>query len=336
MLHEIAKPEDLITLEAQMDVPAFQITSALDLYLQPFNPPRALIDGLLYEGLTLLTARPKAGKSWLVLQLAIAASGGGGMPRFTFNDRGTVLYYALEESTSRTQLRLRKLAPMGDWAANLKFIYSVKPLMQGGAEDLQACINQVRPRIVVIDTFTALVRTSSQRNADVFRSQYAEIDCLRKIAQDSGVAMIVVHHTRKAEGDDVVDSVSGTHGIAAAADSIWSLKRSAQGEGKLEVTGRELEHRTWKLRFTDKPFGWTVADDHEKAAISDERNDILEDLRLHSPSKPRQIADRLVRSEQSVRMMLSRMVKAGQVQKVARSSYSITRLHCYNEDSTSP
>jgi AAA domain len=92
--------------------------------------------------------------------------------------------------------RLRKLAPEGDWTENLHFVYELLPLMGGGAEQLAALIEKLRPRLVVLDTFTALVKTGSKSGSDVFRSQYTEVSRLRKLAEEFRTTIIVVHHMR--------------------------------------------------------------------------------------------------------------------------------------------
>ena len=132
----------------------------------------------------MLIARPKAGKSWLTLQCAVHVAGGRQVDGITALDHGPVLYGAFEEPKARTMARLRKLAPEGDWAENLHFVYELLPLMGGGAEQLAALIQKLRPRLVVLDTFTALVKAGSKSGSDVFRSQYAEVSRLRKLAEE--------------------------------------------------------------------------------------------------------------------------------------------------------
>ncbi len=59
--------------------------------------PCCLVEGIVTEGCNLLVSRPKLGKSWFALQLAIATATGG-----KFLDRdieaGDVLYLALEDN----------------------------------------------------------------------------------------------------------------------------------------------------------------------------------------------------------------------------------------------
>src|SRR5262245_52941680 len=80
--------------------PAYElrVISAKDLQTKTFPPMRYVLPGLIPEGLTILAARPKAKKSWLMLDVAIAVAAG----RFVLGDlkpiEGDVLYLALEDS----------------------------------------------------------------------------------------------------------------------------------------------------------------------------------------------------------------------------------------------
>lgn len=112
------------------------LVSATELYQGQIVALRPLFEDLLWDGLTMLIARPKAGKSWLTLQCAVHIAGGRQLDGVTAVDCGPVLYGAFEEPKARTMSRLRKLAPEGAWTDNLHFIYELLPLMGGGAEQL--------------------------------------------------------------------------------------------------------------------------------------------------------------------------------------------------------
>ncbi|NEA37302.1 hypothetical protein [Streptomyces sp. SID13031] len=59
-----------------------------------------------------------------------------------------------------------------------------------------------------------------------------------------GVAILVCHHTRKAVGEDFVDDVAGTNGLAGSADVVMSLRRArGQADAVLHLTSREAEER---------------------------------------------------------------------------------------------
>jgi len=227
--------------------------------------------------------------------------------------------------------RLRKLAPEGDWSENLHFIYELLPLMGGGAEQLAELIRKLRPRLVVLDTFTALVKTGSKSGSDVFRNQYAEVSRLRKLAEEFQTAIIVVHHMRKGMSDSAIEAVAGTGGIAAAVDTLWQLKRKPEGEATLEIVGRETEERTLALRFDQEPLGWRILGDDDAQPLNSERRQVLELLREDGALSPAQVAAELGKSRPAVRMLLKRMRGDDLVKKQGNKyvptltvSYSVT------------
>ena len=242
---------------------------------------------------------------------------------------GPVLYGAFEEPKARTMARLRKLAPVGDWTENLHFVYELLPLTGGGAEQLAALIVKLRPRLVVLDTFTALVKTGSKSGSDVFRSQYAEVSRLRKLAEELRTAIIVVHHMRKGISDSAIESVAGTGGIAAAVDTLWQLKRKPEGEATLDVVGRETEERTLAMRFDREPLGWRILGDDDAQLLNSDRREVLELLREDGALSPAQIAAELGKSRPAVRMLLKRMKADNLVQKQG-SKYTPTHSMSYS------
>ncbi len=83
--------------------------TAADLMNEELPPVRRAVPGILPEGLSLLAGKPKLGKSWLALGLAVTkASGGVALGKIPV-DRGEVLYLALEDNRRRLQNRLRKV-----------------------------------------------------------------------------------------------------------------------------------------------------------------------------------------------------------------------------------
>jgi hypothetical protein len=66
------------------------------------------------------------------------------------------------------------------------------------------------------------------------------------------MTLLVNHHDRKAAADDFVDTVSGTHGLAGAADTVIVLTRSRnETSGLLKVTSRDVPEGEYALMLTD-------------------------------------------------------------------------------------
>jgi len=293
-----------------------ELRSAGSLYDFEHSEIRTLIDGLLCDGVTLFVGRQKSGKSWLALQAAIMIAGGPPIDGLEPMETGPVLFGALEEIPARTAARLRKLSERGDWLDRIVFFHQLLPLMGGGGDQLREMIANVEPRLIVLDSLTALVKGGGQRTNDVFRSQYAEVDALRRVIGETRAAALVIHHTRKGPASDVVDAIAGTGGISAAVDALWLLRRRAEGDSTIEVTGREIEEKSFAARFDlTAGCGWSILGDGAEVQLSAERKQVVELLRDEGPLTPRQIAEDIGKQRGGIRMMLKRMVTDGLVQK---------------------
>ena len=70
------------------------VISATDLRSKKFPPLRFIVDGFIAEGCTLLAGKPKLGKSWLMLDIALATARGQYCLGNAKCDQGAVLYLA--------------------------------------------------------------------------------------------------------------------------------------------------------------------------------------------------------------------------------------------------
>ena len=73
------------------------------------EPTRAIVDGLLVEGVTLLAGKQKIGKSWFILVIALAVARGEKALGKLTTDPGDVLYISLEDNPAAMQERLEVL-----------------------------------------------------------------------------------------------------------------------------------------------------------------------------------------------------------------------------------
>ena len=295
---------------------------ALKIYQAAYPAPEFVIDRLLPKGLTLAAGRPKVGKSWMTLQLAVSvAFGEMALGRFRVPRPGRVVYLALEEPLERTHRRLLEIVPTPDARLqNIQFLYQIQPLMTGGAVQLDAFLAENRSEFVIVDTLLAFVAAHNGRR-DVLRGDYTEVNTLRQITEKHDLAMLGVAHSRKLAGD-AVDSVIGTSGTTAAADSVWSLKRQGTGEAVLEVKGRELEEAVYGLRFNSSPpFGWHVTGEGADVSMSEERRDIITLLDQEGAMKPAAIARALVKNAVTVRRLISKLAFDGLICRQPNGMY---------------
>jgi hypothetical protein len=111
-----------------------RIANAAQLQHKHFPEIPFIVPRYVAPGLTLLAAKPKIGKSWLCLDIAISVATG----RYCLGDvkcnSGQVLFIALEDNERRLQRRLTKLLPSGEWPADLDYATDWPRAGQGGVE----------------------------------------------------------------------------------------------------------------------------------------------------------------------------------------------------------
>lgn len=173
-----------------------------------FPPIRYTVPGLLPEGLTLLAGKPKSGKSWLTLGLAVSVASGGIALGSIPVDQGDVLYLGLEDNLRRLQSRLQQMLPHSKWPDHLTLGTECPAIGSGCVEALEGWINaKPNPRLIVIDTL-ARVRPANKSSEGVYSNDYSAIQPLQELASRHNISIIVVHHTRKSDADDIFDTVS--------------------------------------------------------------------------------------------------------------------------------
>jgi hypothetical protein len=84
-----------------------------------------------------------------------------------------------------------------------------------------------------------------------YQRDYRIASALKHLADsEPGSSLLVNHHDRKAAADDFIDSVSGTHGLAGAADTTIVLVRARhEAEGLIKITGRDVPEGEFGVRF---------------------------------------------------------------------------------------
>jgi hypothetical protein len=310
-----------------------QISNAAQLQLRDFPKIEFIVPRYVAPGLTLLAAKPKIGKSWLCLDIAISVATG----RYCLGDvkcaSGQVLFIALEDNERRLQRRLTKLLPSEEWPADLKYATDWPRAGKGGVEAIRNwCEQASNPQLVVVDVLAAF-RDPKRAQQSPYEADYEAIKALQDVASEFNIALIVIHHMRKAAADsDPFDTVSGTLGLSGAADSVMILSRDGQGT-TLYARGRDMETVEDAITFNAETCRWTIQGAAEDIRRSDERGSILSVLiDAHEPMTVSEIATGTQMPRGSVDQLLFKMFRAGEVKKVARGQY----LHPSKPDPLAP
>jgi Bifunctional DNA primase/polymerase, N-terminal/AAA domain len=293
-----------------------QTISAAELADKHIRPLVWVVGGLLPEGLVILAAKPKMGKSMLALGLAIDVASGelalGNLPV----TQGSVLYLALEDGELRLKDRLEHQLAGKKAPPNLDFKIESPRMDQGGlAQVVDWLGDHPDAKLVIIDTL-ARFQAPPKRGNSVYLEDYGIAAALKQLADQHHIALLVIHHLRKDPGVDPLDEVSGSTGITGAADTILIMKRprTNQFEARIFITGRDVEECELALQSDPASKRWSSGGPADGVDISAQRKAILDLLsREGRPMGPSEVASMLGRDTNVVKQLTFKMAKDGQL-----------------------
>ena len=323
-VHTVETPESRLS----------EMVSAKWLMAQRFPPVEYVVPGVIPEGLTLLAAPPKIGKSWMVLGLGVACASGGYAFGQVRVDERAVLYLALEDGLRRLQSRLESLGVTSP-PTILHLLTTVQPGgMLGTIEEFMALYAERAP-LVVLDTLGRAMPPTLP-NETTYQRDYRMTSALKGVADRCpGSSLLVVHHTRKADSADFLDAVSGTQGIAGAADTVLVLRRERhETTAVLSVTSRDAREGsyalsldpsgTWMLDGCDLDEASAAARDRQLTqGLGDRMAELVAEVNRHSEGvRPVELAMALHLEESTVRKYLRRATEAGRILNPKRGLYT--------------
>lgn len=295
---------------------------AADLIATPMRALRWIVPDFLPEGTGIIAAAPKIGKSCLVYQIVVETSLGGDL----FGRRvtpGSALYLALEDGARRGKDRLlAALAGRTMPRGRLEIRWSA-PTIGHGLEDAIARWLDDHPdaTTVAIDTL-GRVRARSDGKQGAYQQDVDDLGRLQGLFRDRPVALLIVHHTRKAAEDDFLTSVSGTYGISGSADTILTLKRKRlESFGTLTVSGRDVPDAELSIKFDG--LTWHEA----PSAIAEgrfERAEVFGIIEANGPIFPKAIGDRIGKDRTAVQHLVDGLVRSGAVARTSKGYVAAT------------
>jgi RecA-family ATPase len=150
-----------------------------------------LADKLPAGGLSILSAKPKVGKSTWARGLCLAVA--RGVPFLgCATTHGPVIYLALEEKRSEVRRHFQDLGATGEEPI---FVH-VASAPQDAVPELCALAKKVKPILIVIDPLFKLVRV---RDEKAYAEVCAAIEPVLNLARETGAHVLATHHNGKME-----------------------------------------------------------------------------------------------------------------------------------------
>jgi len=286
------------------------------------------------EGLTLVAGAPKIGKSWFTLGLAIATA----QPKETgvflgylpIESSGDVLYLALEDSLRRIKSRLFTLCKDNQFPEGLEFWTSIPTLSQGGIAKLEHWVqSKAHPRLIIIDVLEKIRDHANAKFKNAYTEDYEDLGLLKTLADKTDISIVIVDHKRKADANDILDTISGSVGKQGAPDGLLIIRKARKESiGSLFRTGKDYDEddeMAIKLDL-DSGVGWSIVGNAEEHRLTELQKSIVDILtEANEPMSPKQIADDLDTKATTVRGTLRRLENDQLVKQFGYGKYIIQK-----------
>ena len=233
----------------------------------PLTPLNFVVDTLLGQGLHILAGSPKVGKSWLALWLAVTVAKGEPVWNLAAK-QGATLYLCLEDSVLRIQNRLFEITE--DAPDCVHFCTECAPIGLGLEEQLRAFLTAHPDLVLVIIDTLQMIRPVHDAT---YANDYRDLSVLKRLADQYGIAILLIHHLRKEKAEDVFHRISGTTAISGAVDSSFTLVEEKRGSGRARLTciGRDIEYRELELCRSPENVWELVSDSRVEPALREDR-----------------------------------------------------------------
>jgi biotin operon repressor len=300
----------------------------------------------------LLAGDPGLGKSLITVDLAARISQGRNFPDNENCPAGDTLFLTAEDDPADT-IRPRLEASFaeldrihilqGKSYQNKKGIERKGEIVISEIHVLKDAIDQVRakggnPLLLVIDPIDAFLgMTDSYRNSEV----RGLLTPLCELAMQESICVIGIMHLNKG-GGSAAYRVGGSIGFTAAARSVWITAKNSDGERLFLPLKNNLGKDTEGLKYCisedteEIPFiEWTGFTDEnvndvlqngykKKKETTPEREEIIALLKESGePLSGKEIATELGKNRSTVRNLLSKMHKSGEIKQAVYGKYTI-------------
>ena len=276
-----------------VEKPKMVLTSASELMAKDIPPIDFLVDGLLPQGLALLAAPPKYGKSWMALDLCLAVASGADFLGHKTHQADTY-YMALEDSERRMKTRLETLLADNEPPSGCHISYDAPNLDSDLLTQLEEVLKSFPGiRLIIIDTLQKIRGMVNSREG-AYAADYRELGTLKKFADQHNISILLIHHLRKMiDTSDPFTMISGTNGVLGSVDTAMVLSKAARSDDNttLSIVGRDVDSDDIVLRFDPDSCRWTVVGSAQDVAAqrnrqSYEANPIVQTVRALLAQNP--------------------------------------------------
>ena len=169
-----------------------------------------------------------------------------------------MLYLALEDDFQRIQSRMFMMYGVND-TPNLHFATTAGKIGNGLGEQLENFMQEYPDtKLIIIDTMQKIREVGGE--AYSYASDYEIIGRIKQFADQHGICVLTVHHTRKQQADDSFETISGTTGLLGCADGslLMQKKKRTELDATIKVVGRDQPDQILYLKKDPQTQIWNL------------------------------------------------------------------------------
>jgi len=262
--------------EAKREHKTFYTITASDLLSQDLGEVRFFVKNFLHQGLGVLCADPKTGKSWLALDLCLSIATGRNFWNYETVQCG-VLYLALEDSWRRLQDRIRKINRSAAAPSNFYLAITASALDNGLADQIfDHMKTHPDTGVIVVDVFDHIRSGTAPRNKNAYQIDSAEVAKIKRIADSLNICILLIHHTTKARANtDPFLNISGSQGILAGVDEGMIIEKEKREDTRatLSLISREMGDEKYVIEFDRSTCRWQYIETLEEEQAKKDRRE---------------------------------------------------------------
>ena len=290
--------------------PNISFVSLEELHALTPEDPDWIWEGYIAAGTAALIAgKPKVGKTSLVFGLVRAMCNGATEFLGHTIVKDCPLVYVSEEGGATLR---DKLPPHGNMSVLTRERAYPQPEWH---ELIVAAVDEaiaIGARLIVIDTLRKWAKFGAELEKDASAMQ--RVVSALDAATREGIAVLLVHHQRKAEGEHG-DAIAGSNALPGAVDVVLEVQRTAAG-GRQRVLLAESRWKTpaalvFEKHDDDDDYDLVAEGDSRREAVGDALVDrVVEFIETNGPSKTTEIRSEIGGKSEAVTVALAHAVQA--------------------------
>lgn len=271
-------------------------------------------DWLPKRGKSLLYAPPKAGKSYLCLQLARCIGSEEsflGIP----TTRGVVLYIQFELGEEILQYRMKEETKKDYDNVFVGTTFSMKLDSPAGQKQLWTALEAVEPNVLILDPWYKCILGDENESTDARKI----LDFLDQVIEGFNCSILIIHHA----GKDLSKRGRGSSVLEDWVDSYLQMQRTSKAGERLKVKIRPIFLRHAQL--PPDPIEAELGEDfefHIVGAAQTVKQLVLEFIKKTEDVMPAQLFEQGIGSNTSVYKALKDLVNEKKVAKTQWGHYS--------------